>query len=279
MIHRPRTFGSLFAGVGGFDLGAEANGMACTWQVEIDPFCRAVLAKHWPGVDRSVTDVRAASAVSLARVDVIVGGFPCQDVSAAGKGAGLQGARSGLWYEYIRILEELRPPWAFVENVASGAKRWVCEVRSDLHAIGYRTAAVKLYAHDVGSPQRRGRIFIVAYAERFDVREQPGRVGGTGRAETAFFGRPVNSGGRHIKSGMGGTVDGISAGLVGHQFPAMRGQAQRDGEVQRTVEKATARGTGRRLNKAAELRAYGNAILPQCAELAIRWGLDHFGAA
>ena len=91
-----RTFGSLFAGIGGFDLGFERAGMVCRWQVEIDEFCQKVLAKHWPDVTR-YGDVRECGKHNLEAVDLICGGFPCQDVSVAGKRAGLEGKRSGLW--------------------------------------------------------------------------------------------------------------------------------------------------------------------------------------
>lgn len=158
--------GSLFSGIGGLELGLERAGLgSVVWQVEQDDFCRAVLAKHWPDVDRSVTDVRLASSANLVPVDVICGGFPCQDVSGAGKGAGLGGSRSGLWYEYLRIVSELRPRVVIVENVESGARRWLCEVRSALHELGYRTRAMGVSAADVGAPHLRKRIFVVAHTD------------------------------------------------------------------------------------------------------------------
>lgn len=158
--------GSLFSGIGGLELGLEAAGVGeVLWQVELDSFARRVLAKHWPHVDRSVEDVRHAGSATLARVDVVCGGFPCQDVSSAGKGAGLAGARSGLWFEFRRIIAELRPRAVVVENVASGASRWLCQVRTDLHALGYRTRALGIAACDVGAPHRRRRIFILALAD------------------------------------------------------------------------------------------------------------------
>jgi DNA (cytosine-5)-methyltransferase 1 len=161
------TIGSLFSGIGGLDLGLERAGLGpVVFQVEQDPFCRAVLEKHWPNVDRSITDVRAASASVLPRVSILCGGFPCTDVSSAGKGAGLAGKHSGLWYEYLRIIGELAPPYVVVENVASGRKRWLCAVRSGLHELGYRTTALGVSAADVGAPHRRERIFVVAYADR-----------------------------------------------------------------------------------------------------------------
>jgi site-specific DNA-cytosine methylase len=179
---RVRTIGSLFSGIGGLELGLERAGVGrVVFQVELDPFCRAVLEKHWPGVDRSVVDVRAASASVLPRVDVLCGGFPCQDLSAAGKGAGLAGARSGLWFEFRRLVAELAPSYAVVENVASGAKRWLCEVRSGLHELGYRTTALGISAADVGAPHRRERIFVVAYAHRGRSEGSDPRHQGAGR--------------------------------------------------------------------------------------------------
>jgi DNA (cytosine-5)-methyltransferase 1 len=119
--------GSLFAGIGGFDLGFERAGMRVAWQVELDPYCRAVLAHHFPEA-RRYEDVREVGAANLAPVDLICGGFPCQDLSPAGRGAGLDGARSGLWAEFARIVRELRPRYVVVENVPAlltgKGKRW-----------------------------------------------------------------------------------------------------------------------------------------------------------
>jgi len=158
------TLGSLFSGIGGFELGLERAGIGpLQWQVEIDPFCRAVLEKHWPRVER-FEDVTTAGRHNLRPVDVICGGFPCQDVSAAGKREGLHGEKSGLWFEYLRIIRELRPRAAIIENVASGKKLWLCEVRTGLRQLGYRTVAYGVSACDVGAPHRRARIFVVAYA-------------------------------------------------------------------------------------------------------------------
>ena len=124
-----------------FELGLErSGGFETVAQCEIDPFCRRVLAKHWPNV-RRYEDVRELTADVLARdgigVDAICGGFPCQDISFAGKGAGLAGERSGLWREYARLIRELRPAVVIVENVSALLSRGLGDVLGDLAALGY----------------------------------------------------------------------------------------------------------------------------------------------
>jgi DNA (cytosine-5)-methyltransferase 1 len=161
---KPLTFGSLFAGIGGFDVGLERAGMRCEWQVEIDPYARAVLAKHWPDVRRH-EDVRTFPPQEGEwGVDVVCGGFPCQDISVAGKGAGLAGARSGLWYEYARIIGELRPRYVIVENVAALLARGMGTVLGDLSTLGYDAEWHVIPASAVGAPHRRERVWIVAHA-------------------------------------------------------------------------------------------------------------------
>ena len=166
------TIGSLFSGIGGFELGLGWAGFGpVVWQVEIDSFCREVLQKHWPNA-RQYVDVKTVGRANLAPVDLICGGFPCQDVSGAGRGAGLAGSRSGLWYEMRRIVDELRPRLVAVENVASGKSRWVCEVRGDLRTLGYRTLALGIGANDVGAPHRRARVFVIADSNRGNLRHE-----------------------------------------------------------------------------------------------------------
>ena len=160
------TIGSLFSGIGGLELGLEWAGLGpVRWQVEQGEFCRSVLARHWPGVER-FEDVREVGARNLERVDLICGGFPCQDVSSAGKGAGLSGSRSGLWFEFARIIGELRPRWVVIENVASGANRWVDAIMAGLEELDYEALPIPLSAADVGAPHKRARIFVVAYTDR-----------------------------------------------------------------------------------------------------------------
>ena len=159
------TFGELFAGIGGFSLGLERAGMQCRWQVEIDNYARRVLQKHWPDVRRHDDVQTFPPAGGDYSVDVICGGFPCQDISVAGKGAGLAGARSGLWYEFARIIGELRPRYVIVENVAALLYRGLGEVLGDLATLGYDAEWHCIPASYVGAPHRRDRIWIVAYPD------------------------------------------------------------------------------------------------------------------
>jgi len=169
--------GSLFSGIGGLELGLERAGLgAVAWQVECDPFCLRVLARHWPHAKR-FDDVQTVGAANLLPVDGICGGFPCQDVSSAGRRAGLDGARSGLWFEYRRLVEELRPRWCVVENVTSGERAWLPRVQHDLVSAGYRTKAIRLGAVDVGAPHRRQRTFVLAVANAPGERWQRGEIG------------------------------------------------------------------------------------------------------
>ena len=155
------TIGSLFAGIGGIERGLEWAGLGpVRWQVEVDPKCRVVLAKHWHAAER-YDDVRYVGRAQLAPVDLICGGFPCTDISSAGRRAGLAGPHSGLWYEFARIVEELHPRWVVVENVRSGARKWVDPVRGDLERLGYASIPIPLAAGDCGAPHERARVFVL----------------------------------------------------------------------------------------------------------------------
>jgi DNA (cytosine-5)-methyltransferase 1 len=157
----------LFSGIGGFSLGLErTGGFETVAFCEIEPYPRAVLAKHWPGVP-IYDDVRTLTADALRRdgiaVDVICGGFPCQDISWAGKGAGITGERSGLWREYARIICELEPAYVIMENVSALLARGLGDVLGDLAKIGYDAEWHCIPASAIGAPHERDRIWIVGY--------------------------------------------------------------------------------------------------------------------
>ena len=164
------TVGSLFAGIGGFDLGLERAGMHVRWQCEINEWCRRVLAKHWPHVKR-YGDITTIDWSTVEPVDVLCGGFPCQDISTAGRGAGLAGERSGLWREYARAIDALRPSYVLIENVAALRSRGLDQVLGSLAALGYDAEWHCIPASAVGAPHRRDRVWIVAHAESERCRE------------------------------------------------------------------------------------------------------------
>ena len=163
----------LFSGIGGFSLGLErTGGFETVAFCEIEPFPRAVLKEHWLDVP-CYEDVRTLTADQLRSdgiaVDVICGGFPCQDISYAGGGAGLEGARSGLWSEIARLVSELRPQYVIVENVSALLSRGIGRVLGDLAEIGYDAEWHCIPASAVGAPHIRDRIWIIAYPQHSDT--------------------------------------------------------------------------------------------------------------
>ena len=158
---------SLFAGIGGFDLGAEMTGRFETVAFcEINPFARDVLAKHWPDVPCFPDVTKLTKDQINGPIDAICAGFPCQDLSFAGKGAGIEGARSGLWSEVVRLVGEIRPAIVMLENVPAILVRGLGRVLSDLAKIGYNAFWDCIRASDLGAWHRRDRWFLVAYPER-----------------------------------------------------------------------------------------------------------------
>lgn len=168
----------LFSGIGGFSLGLERAGMKTVAFCEIEPFPRAVLAERWPEVP-CYDDVRTLTAERLHAdgivPDVVCGGFPCQDISLAGRGAGLAGERSGLFYEIARLVSELRPKWLLLENVAALRSRGLEAVLGELSALGYDAQWHCVPASAVGAPHRRDRIWIVATSATDAMRTGRGR--------------------------------------------------------------------------------------------------------
>lgn len=189
----------LFAGAGGGILGGQLLGHTCVCAVEIEPYCREVLLQRqrdgmlpkFPIWD----DVRTFDGRPWrGLVDVVCGGFPCQDISCAGKGAGLAGARSGLWSEFARIIREVRPQYAFVENSPMLTSRGLGRVLGDLSEMGYDAAWCVLGASDVGAPHLRKRIWILAHARMFQGRDnQQGGSEPNGKWELEETERGCNS--------------------------------------------------------------------------------------
>jgi len=296
--------GSLFSGIGGFELGFERAGMRVSWQVEQDAYCRAVLARHFPDAVR-FEDVREVGARELEPVDLICGGFPCQDLSAAGRGAGLAGSRSGLWSEFARIVRELRPRYVVVENVPAlltgKGKRWdrgpIGRVLGDLAEARYDAEWACLSAREFGAPHLRKRVWIVAYPARdaeagaateSRSERQRARAGGE-RSRAADLADPdaerqSRRAGERRSSGRGELEDSGGVGLAvpdadrqQHEgrAQALGGSAGEELWDHWAAEPAVGRVADGVPQRVDRLAALGNALVPQIAEWIGRRILDH----
>lgn len=260
------TVGSLFSGIGGLDLGLERAGMEIKWQCEKDEYCQKVLKKHWPEAVL-YDDITTINGRDLAPVDVLAGGFPCQDVSTAGKRAGIaEGTRSGLWFEFARLIGEIEPRWVIIENVPGllsvDSGRGMGTVLYDLAVRGYDAEWDCISAASVGALHRRDRIFIVAHANGSGhLHGQAGKL--PAEAGEHALGEPIAS--------CEDVADADAAGLEGQRpeyrlFPeggpcpriASGGWWAAEPDVGRV-----AHGVPSRVDR---LRALGNAVVPQVAE-------------
>ena len=285
----------LFSGIGGFALAASWvwPDLEIAGFCEIDQYAQRVLAKHWPDVP-IYPDIRELRGRDFPDIHLITGGFPCQDISVAGKGAGIHAERSGLWFEMHRVISEVRPRFALVENVPALTFRGLATVLGSLAEIGYDAEWQIVSAADMGAPHLRKRIWIVAYAPgRQDNRrgraklaqaEATGRCSDpathVGREDVADIGatglqdryagtdrrgpdvEPAGVSSRQngeawpTKSHMGRSPDGLPYDLDGVRWPAPPGP-QRAWEPPRV-----AIGVKDRVDR---LKCLGNAIVPQCA--------------
>ena len=292
--------GSLFAGIGGLELGLEWAGLGHTvWQAEQDEFCRAVLAKHWPEAKR-FEDVREVSGATAEPVDLICGGFPCQDISLAGKNAGLDGARSGLWWEFHRIVRDLRPRLVVVENVSALRSRGLGAVLGSLAEIGYDARWDCIPAQSIGAPHRRDRLFVVAWrvpdAGRDEVREQPERgqgapqAGDEGHEEPGHLGEamadaqgepqrePSDQANPFARGGEAraqlehrGGADSDSQMADSEGWPPRPDDLHAWGRVQADSQPAICRVAYGIPHRTHRLRSLGNAVVPQVAQVIGEW--------
>lgn len=256
------TFGSLFAGIGGMDLGLERAGMTCRWQVEIHPFCRRVLAKHWPDVPRH-DDVRTFPNHGTREdwhVDLICGGFPCQDISHAGARAGIGGERSGLWSEFARVIRDLRPRFVLVENSAALLDRGMGVVLADLATLGFDAEWEVLPAAALGAPHLRERVFIVAHA-------QGSRLAADllASSQGLCVRGAASGGGRHAQP------ERLGRGLGDHAYPPLLGdegwtRAIQGGEEPPCVERGVRGATYGTPDGLDRTKALGNMVHPEVAE-------------
>jgi DNA (cytosine-5)-methyltransferase 1 len=263
------TVGSLFTGIGGIDLGLERVGMEIAWQCEINPYCREVLQKHWPEV-RLYNDIRKLRGSEVEPVDIIAGGFPCQDISVAGKGVGLHGERSGLFFELMRVVREVRPRYVLMENVPMLVNRGLDEVLGELALCGYDAEWQIVSAASLGAPHIRERIIIVAYSDAIG-RQREGvpilpRRSYENRLNSSRRGNEVSDASNHEegesvgvrRSSLPSVVAGNGRARLFSRSPVQSGAWEVEPDVGRVAD-----GVPRRMDR---LRALGNAVVPQMAE-------------
>ncbi|NOQ62842.1 DNA cytosine methyltransferase [Mycolicibacterium fortuitum] len=237
---------SLFAGIGGLELGLERAGMTIVGQVEINPYCRQILTKHWPDVPKH-DDVRTAiewwESETRPHVDVVCGGFPCQDISNAGARRGITGPKSSLWGGMLHTVRMLRPRYVVIENVAALLIRGFDTVLADLHESGFDAEWSVLSACAMGAPHTRERLFVLAHANNERVQaSRSARV----RDDQEMVGRRVGAEHVHAASQFGGS--------------SRRAHWEAEPGVGRMADGTTPELDRRRLF------ALGNAVVPQVSE-------------
>jgi len=263
--------GSLFSGIGGLDLGLERAGMSVRWQCEIDPYCRAVLRHHWPDVPR-YEDIRDIDG-GAEPVDLICGGFPCQPVSLAGKGLAQEDPR-WLWPEMARVVGLLRPRYLLVENVPGLIRRGLVDVISDLAEMGYDAEWELVSAAACGAPHLRERIFVVGHTDSPRLEGHGGSLQGS-REESSP--PPGVQSGEEVANPYCSTGDGSwPTGEKVFRSEAVERLGRRscgDGSFW-AVEPDVGRVAHGVPNRLAQLRALGNAVVPQVAEAVGRMILE-----
>jgi len=224
----------LFHGIGGFALGAYWAGMKFDrhYCSDIEPYCQKLYAQRFPD-SVQLGDIAKINAADLPAGEwIISGGFPCQDISIAGKGAGIHGERSGLWFEYWRLIRDLRPRFAVMENVGMLVHRGLREVLGSLAEIGYDAEWQDIRASDVGAPHRRERIWIVAYAgpEGIHKRRIMRNVNAEMREPRGMVGDDISEGERRE----GGDVADASDGDTQQRCASSQGSCQCESEREKT---------------------------------------------
>ena len=275
------TIGSCFAGIGGFELGLERGipNSKTVWQIEQNKYCQTILQKHWP--DATIyDDIREIDYEKIQPVDIICGGFPCQDISAAGSGKGIEhGDRSGLWQQMYRLINHLQPRVAVLENVPAllWKNRGMHIVLQDLASIGYDAEWCTISARQFGAPHLRKRVFVVAYTMQIRCRQngqQQSHKTHRDRQQISTKSQEVQTKFKHTisKHCQEQSTDTI---CMESQKRSKRRCSQNDGIQQRDYQNYWQKfptqsplrhrddGISDRL---ARLRALGNAIVPQCSE-------------
>lgn len=259
------THGSLFSGIGGFDLAAEWVGWQNLFNCEIDPFCQTVLKHHFPDAEQ-FTDIRTADFARYKdRLDVLTGGFPCQPFSTAGKRKGTEDDRY-LWPEMLGVIRVVRPRWVVGENVY-GIVSWSDglvfeQVCADLEAEGYEVQPYVLPACGVGAPHQRYRTWFVAHradAGIEDVRERKDEILSGGAAADTDGHRFRLWKGKQIAIGGSESPTHLSDEIPGWQdFPTQSPVRRGDDGLSYGLDGITFSKW-----RMESIKAYGNAVVPQ----------------
>lgn len=272
------TFGSLFAGIGGIDLGLERAGMVCRWQSEIDPYACQVLAKHWPDIP-NLGDIRDIDWTRVERTDLVAGGYPCQPFSEAGARRGAEDPRH-LWPLFADCLRVVRPRYALLENVPGHLSLGFGRVLGDLAEIGYDAEWDCIPAASVGAPHLRDRVFVIATSrdgldanrdsqprlpEHGTTRSWPSPMADPDYSRSTER-RPESDWRSELRSGRENVADADRTGLQGRWHEGTT--TDRGSESRRFWESEpgvgrVAHGIPHRVDR---LRALGNAVVPQVAE-------------
>jgi DNA (cytosine-5)-methyltransferase 1 len=262
-VFSPLTHGSLFSGIGGFDLAAQLAGIETLWQVENDPFCQKVLQKHFPEA-KLYGDIKNVSGNELEKVDIISGGFPCQPFSCAGKRRGKDDDRY-LWPEMLRIIREVKPSWVVAENVGglltqeNGLVFENCIV--DMEKEGYEVQPLIIPACAVGAPHRRDRVWIIANYDAKRCKKQcwtePAKTENCGVECDCSYDSNTNISDRNWRIG------NVQMGRNGSQAEDEKNIHSRgDQWITEPSVGRVANGIPHRVDR---LRGLGNAIVPQVA--------------
>lgn len=214
-------FIDFFAGIGGFSLGLERSGHTCVGQVEIEEYCNKVLAKHWPDVPRW-GDIRSLDCEELPEADLWCGGFPCQDFSCAGNTrTGFAGKRSGLFFDWWRLIHKRRPRFVLIENSPMLLKRGLATLAGLFSDNGYDIEWDILSAGQFGAPHRRKRIYILAYSNKINGTTRVGDK--QDRKTPAFAGNPIERAKFWLQAApeRDGVDNGIPSKLYNHRVGAL----------------------------------------------------------
>ena len=253
------TVGSLFSGIGGLDLGLERAGMRVVWQCEIDPYCRAVLRHHWPGL-RLYEDIHDIDG-SAEPVDLICGGFPCQPVSVAGQRLEDEDPR-WLWPQMARVIGLLRPRFVLVENVPGLRGRGLGLVTGDLASLGYDAEWNVVSAAALGAPHIRKRLFVIAYPRYVQLRVERGWGERTGGQDSLL----AQSDGTERDAGDVADPHGFRCHRGARYLTQENWRQKSENGSGWAVEPTVGRVAHGVPNRLAQLRALGNAVVPQVAE-------------